>query len=138
MCHDLQKEGKVTACADACPNEATVCGTRKELIAEAWARIKDEPDAYYHHVYGEKEVGGTSVLFLAPFPVEELGFDPKLGTTPLPQNTWQVLSKIPSIVAVAGASLLAFWWITLRRDEVAEHEARAAARGAATRKPSGA
>ncbi|MHC5011776.1 MAG: 4Fe-4S dicluster domain-containing protein [Planctomycetota bacterium] len=124
MCYDLQEQGLPTACTEACMNEATVCGTRDELIAEAWSRIEEDPDDYYHHVYGEHEVGGTSVLFLAPFPVEALGFDPSLGTEPLPHNTWRVLNKIPSIAVIAGASLLAFSWITQRREEVAMFEAR--------------
>jgi formate dehydrogenase iron-sulfur subunit len=124
MCFDLQSQGQPTACSEACPNEATISGSREELIAEAWERIKEAPDEYHPHVYGEHEIGGTSVLYLAPFPIEELGFDPALGTDPLPQNTWRVLNKIPSIAVTAGVSMLAFWWITKRRDEVARAEGR--------------
>ena len=123
MCIDRQKEGKPTACAEACPEEATVFGPRDELLALAHARIKEDPDEYYDHVYGEHEIGGTSVLFLAPYPVEELGFG-KLGTEPLPSLTWNVLSKIPGISIGAAASLFAFWWITNRRDDVGLAEGR--------------
>jgi formate dehydrogenase iron-sulfur subunit len=124
MCHDRLREGKPTACSEACPAEATVTGTRTELLAEAHRRIKEDPDEYYGHVYGEAEVGGTCVLFLAPFPVESLGFSQELGEDPLPELTWKVLSRIPGIVVTAGATLLAVWWITRRRDEVALAEAK--------------
>ncbi|MHC4134059.1 MAG: 4Fe-4S dicluster domain-containing protein [Planctomycetota bacterium] len=123
MCIDRQREGKPTACAEACPEEATVVGPRDELIKLAHQRIKDDPEEYYDHVYGEHEIGGTSVLFLAPYPVEQLGYG-KLGTEPLPSLTWNVLSRIPGLSIGVAASLVAFWWITNRRDEVALAEGR--------------
>ncbi|MHC4222720.1 MAG: 4Fe-4S dicluster domain-containing protein [Planctomycetota bacterium] len=124
MCADLLEAGKPTACSEACPASATITGDRDELVAEAHKRIRENPDDYYDHVYGEAEVGGTSVLFLAPFPIESLGFKESLGADPLPDLTWQVLSKIPGIVVTGGASLLAIWWITKRRNEVALVEGR--------------
>jgi formate dehydrogenase iron-sulfur subunit len=122
MCYDLVKEGKETACAEACPYGATIFGTRDELLEEAHTRIKDAPDEYYPHVYGEDELGGTSVLFLAPAKVALLGYD-KFGNDPLPALTWKMLSKIPGFLVMGGAALSAFWWITRRRDEVALYEA---------------
>jgi len=118
MCIDRLKDGKPTACAEACRFEATLCGTREELLAEAKKRIAEDPDMYYNHVYGEKELGGTNVMFLAPLPVESLGYKERLGETPLPALTWNVLEKLPGVVVVGGAALSAFWWITNRRDEV--------------------
>jgi formate dehydrogenase iron-sulfur subunit len=124
MCHDRLVKGLPTACAEACPNEATLCGTREEMLAEARRRLKESPEDYHPHIYGEHEVGGTSVLFLAPFPVEELlGFKPVLGNEPLPQRTWQVISKIPTIAIFAAGSMGALWWLTRRRDEVRAFEA---------------
>jgi formate dehydrogenase iron-sulfur subunit len=122
MCYDRIKEGKLTACAEACPDEATLFGTREEMLAEGRRRIKDDPDEYYQHIYGEDEVGGTSVLFLAPSKVAALGFD-KLGNEPLPALTWNMLSRIPGFLVMGGAALSAFWWITRRRNEVALYEA---------------
>ncbi|MDT8440251.1 MAG: hydrogenase 2 operon protein HybA [Desulfuromonadales bacterium] len=58
------KEGKPTACSSACPAGAIVFGKRTELIKLARQRIATEPERYQDHVYGEKEVGGTSVLYL--------------------------------------------------------------------------
>lgn len=124
MCYDRQKEGEEPACAAACPSGATMSGTREELLEEARSRIAEDPDLYHPHIYGEHEIGGTSVLFLSPFPLEELGYDPTLGNDPIPERTWAVLSKIPRIALFAGATMTAFWWLTWRRNEVASAAAR--------------
>jgi len=81
-----------------------------------------EPEKYVQKIYGEKEVGGTSVLYLSSVPFENLGFRTSLQTTPLPQLTWNALSKIPGVVSVGGAMLFGIWWITNRREEVKEYE----------------
>ena len=124
MCIDRLRDGKTTACAEICPQEATIAGTREELLAEAHRRIKESPEDYEDHVYGEYEIGGTSVLFITPFPVEQLGFKPELGNEPLADLPWRILKRVPAIGVSVGASLLAMWWITGRRDEVAAAEAR--------------
>jgi formate dehydrogenase iron-sulfur subunit len=123
MCIDRIREGEQPACADACPYGATIFGTRKELLEEAHARIEDSPDDYYDHVYGEKEIGGTSVLFLTPKPIPAIGYKPELGNEPLPVLTMKQLDRLPAIVVGGSAALLAIWWITNRRDEVATWEA---------------
>ena len=137
MCIDRQKEGKIPACAEACTYGATMFGTRDELLAEARSRIADDPDSYHPHIYGEKEIGGTSVLFLSPFPLEDLGYDPKLGDTPMPEHTWAVLSKVPGIALFAGATMSALWWLTWRRDEVKAYEAKQKAEKARGTEPNG-
>ena len=118
MCIDRMKAGKLPACAEACNYEATVAGTRSELLKLAHERIAESPEDYYDHVYGETELGGTSVLFLAPRPTPALGFKDSMGNEPLPELTWNVLSKLPGVVVCGGAALMALWWITKRRDEV--------------------
>jgi formate dehydrogenase iron-sulfur subunit len=125
MCADRLAKGLPNACAEACPAEATVAGTREELLAEAHKRIAENPGVYHPVVYGEHEVGGTSVLFLSPVPFEELGFKAGLPTEPLPNLTWAALEKIPGVVTIGGASLFAIWWITHRREEVARAAERA-------------
>src|SRR5690606_31971228 len=105
FCADRVKAGEPTACASACPTGATLFGTRAELVAEAQARLKAEPDKYVQHIYGLEEVGGTSFLFLSDVPFEQLGFPMNLGTRALPEYTQMALSKIPAVV-VGGALLL--------------------------------
>jgi formate dehydrogenase iron-sulfur subunit len=118
LCYDRLARGEPTTCAAACPAKATLSGPRDELLAEARRRIRESPDDYYPHIYGETEAGGTSVLFLVPHAMASLGFD-RLGKEPLPALTWKVLNKIPGIAVCGAAALFAFWWITKRRDEVA-------------------
>jgi formate dehydrogenase iron-sulfur subunit len=123
MCIDRIRAGEKPACVEACMPEATVFGNRKELLAEAHRRIDENPDDYYPHVYGENEVGGTSVLFLSPVSFASLGFNMGLGEKPLEAHTLEALERVPGIVTVGGALLLAIWWITNRREKVALAEA---------------
>jgi formate dehydrogenase iron-sulfur subunit len=123
LCAERTGKGELPACVEACPVEATVTGTRAELLAEAHRRIAENPGQYHPVVYGEHEVGGTSVLFLSPVPFEELGFK-VLGHEPLPNLTWASLEKVPGVVTMGGAGLFAIWWITHRREEVARAEAQ--------------
>jgi formate dehydrogenase iron-sulfur subunit len=122
MCHDRLVEGKPTACSEACPTGATSFGERDELIAEARRRIAENPERYYPHIFGIEEVGGTSVLILSPVPFEELGMRTDLPRKALPQLTWAALSHVPDIVSVGAVMLGGVYWITHRREEVAEAE----------------
>lgn len=123
MCSDRVEAGLQTACATVCPTGATKFGDREELIAEAQARIRNNPGRYVDHVYGVAEVGGTSILLLSDVPFDTLGYRTDLQQEPLPQLTWNVLHKLPKVVGVGGVLMSGIWWITKRRDEVqrAEH-----------------
>ncbi len=123
-CLERRKAGKPTACAEACPAEATVEGPREELLAEAHKRIAENPGTYHPEVYGEKEVGGTNVFVLSPVPFEQRGMRVNLGDQPLPNLTWAALSKIPKVVGFGCVGLSAIYWITHRRQEVAAAEGR--------------
>jgi formate dehydrogenase iron-sulfur subunit len=70
------------------------------------------------HIFGLEEVGGTSVLILSSVPFERLGFNNPLPKHPLPMLTWQVLSKIPDLVLMAGVLLYGIHWISARREYV--------------------
>jgi hypothetical protein len=65
-------KGADPACAAACPTEALVFGHRTDLLAMAHDRIRQRPDRYIDHVYGETEVGGTAWLYLTGRPPAEL------------------------------------------------------------------
>ncbi len=123
MCSDRLAAGKVTACTEACPTGATKFGTRDELLAEAHDRIRQSPSNYVNHVFGEAEVGGTSVLMLSAVPFADFGFRTDLVHEPLPMFTFRVLSRIPDLVGLGSVLLGGIWWITHRREEVAAHEA---------------
>ncbi len=128
MCAGRQKEGKIPACAEACPAGATTFGDREALLEEARTRIRENPGTYVDHVYGEKEVGGTSTLFLAPRSFASLGFPVNLDGTPLPELTFRVLEKIPNFAVTGGTALFGIYWIinrrmTLAHEDVAERPA---------------
>ncbi len=121
LCAARRARGQAPACVEICPAEATQWGQRDELLAEARRRIAADPQGYVPRIYGEREVGGTSVLFLSPVPFETLGLR-TLGERPLPELTWVALEKVPGVVTIGGALLSAVWWITHRREEVAQAE----------------
>jgi formate dehydrogenase iron-sulfur subunit len=134
LCPDRLEAGRPTACAEACPAEATVCGTLDELVAEARRRMRSAPGRYHDRIYGLEGLGGGSVLMISSRPLEDLGVYPRgAGNEPLPDLTWKVLKKIPSAVAVGGILLGGIWWITLRRMEIQDEALRATARGDAAR-----
>lgn len=118
LCNDRVAAGLATACATVCPTGATKFGDRDELIEEATARIRANPDKYVNHIYGVEEVGGTSVLLLSDVPFESLGYRTNLSKEPLPLLTWNVLQHIPNLVSVGGVLMGGIWWITNRRNEV--------------------
>lgn len=122
MCANRVAEGRPTACAEVCPTGATKFGEREALIAEAKERIVKNPSQYVHHIYGESEGGGTSVLLLSSVSFERFAYRSDLGNQPLPQLTYRVLSRIPDLVTVGGILLGGIWWITKRREEVAAAE----------------
>jgi formate dehydrogenase iron-sulfur subunit len=122
MCYERQGQGKQTACAEVCPTGATKNGERDQLLAEARQRIAEKPGQYYPKIYGVREVGGTSVLFLSAVPFDQLGLRTNLPQEALPDLTWRVLELTPDVVSSGSVLLGGIWWITNRRDEVARKE----------------
>ncbi len=111
MCADRIAEGKLPACVESCPAGALKFGTRKELIAEAQARVGNNPDKYVPYIYGIGEVGGTGVMYLANVPFDKLGLNTNLPQSAMPELTMQVMEKVPG-VAVGVALLMGgvAWW----------------------------
>ena len=103
------------ACVQACPVKALAYGSREELLTIAHARIAQNPTKYVNHVYGENEIGGTSMLYLSSVPFEQLGFRTDLPSEPLPELTWAVQEKIPGIFAGVVTALSAIAWWTHRK-----------------------
>ena len=124
LCFERQEAGRIPACAEACPFEATMFGERDVLVREAQQRIKEHPETYVDHIYGIREAGGTSVLFLSAIPFEKLGFPVNLPEEPIPQLSWKVLREIPKYSVVASVLLFGIHWITSRRAYVARIEAK--------------
>ena len=77
-----------------------------------------------NHIFGESEVGGTSVFLLSSVPFAEFGYRADTVTDPLPMRTYKVLSRIPDFLPIGGILLGGVWWISHRREEVAAAEGK--------------
>jgi len=84
LCKDRLAEGKQPACAEVCPRGAVIYGKYTDLLAEAHQRLERNPDGYVPKVYGEKDLGGTQVLYLSNVEFEKLGFRFS-GDKPVPE-----------------------------------------------------
>ncbi len=106
MCWERVEEGKVPACVENCPAQALQFGKRNELLKEARKRIYGDPEKYVDHIYGEHEAGGTSFLYIASVPFEQLGFPANIGTTAYPNATREFLYAVPVVLTLLPPLLL--------------------------------
>lgn len=122
FCAARQAKGEQPACVEACPVQASISGSRDEILDEAQRRILND-SKYVRHIYGSDEAGGTSVFFISDVPFEKLGFaaPPKQD---MPILTATALGDGPTVILVGGALLSGLYWITQRRTQVALAEAR--------------
>jgi Fe-S-cluster-containing dehydrogenase component len=85
MCLHLLKGGGQPGCCQACPAQAVIFGPYQELLADAHERIARHGDRYWPQgspkIYGERDGGGTQVLYLSAVPFSALGL-PDLGEEP--------------------------------------------------------
>jgi Fe-S-cluster-containing dehydrogenase component len=115
----------VPACCEVCPREAVISGTREELLREAKRRLAEHPERYEPKIYGEKDLGGTQVLYLSHVPFEKLGFRfdheeavPELQQT-IQHGIYQGFVAPAALYAIMGAVI----WRNKRQDAAAEDEA---------------
>ncbi len=104
FCWDRLKNGAIPACAKTCPPDAIEFGERADMIALAHSRIEANPTRYFNHIYGEKEAGGTLVMWINAVEPKLLGF-PEVEEEFYPEFTHEFLSKIPFEIATLAAVL---------------------------------
>jgi len=104
----------VPACVKACPADALRFGDREGMLEEARNRISSHPEKYVDHIYGEKEAGGTSVLYLSSVPFGKLGF-PDVDTKPYPAISKIAIHAVPPAVIALGALLGGTYALLKRR-----------------------
>ncbi|RJX17390.1 MAG: 4Fe-4S dicluster domain-containing protein [Ammonifex sp.] len=113
--------GAPPACVSACPTRAVIFGDRDALLQEARSRIKNNPSRYENYVYGENEVGGTSLLYISDVPFEKLGMKTvksgQITDRPVPAYTDRALKWTVSIAAVWGAALTTLYLATKSPDD---------------------
>jgi formate dehydrogenase iron-sulfur subunit len=106
------------ACVQVCPSDALDFGDREEMLAKARARITASNGKYVDHIWGEKEAGGTSTLYLASVPFEKLGL-PDVGLASYPARSVLALKAVPPAVIGVGAFLGAVYAWGKRKAAVA-------------------
>jgi hypothetical protein len=94
LCDHLYPTGGYSACCKFCPTGASIFGPVDDLLEETRRRLKMTPGQYYEfpvaatfsgqttvrkaaryveHVYGENEVGGSQILYMAGVEFTTLG-----------------------------------------------------------------
>ncbi|HEY64476.1 MAG TPA: 4Fe-4S dicluster domain-containing protein [Caldilineae bacterium] len=119
LCADRLAEGMDPACAKACPTGAIRFGDRETLLEEARARVQAHPDKYVDHIYGEKEAGGTSILYLSSVPFDKLGF-PALEPRPMPRYAEVAMASVPPTIVVVSVAMGGIYWVIKRRERMRE------------------
>ena len=124
LCYDKIQAGELDqpACTGACPEGATIFGEREALLAEARRRINDNPDRYIDHIWGEHEVGGTSVLYISDVPLDEAGGPATLEDHPRPVLAREVLHTVPYTFGGGALAKYGIHWTYERRRKVAASE----------------
>ena len=126
--HQFSDTIAVPACVKACPADALRYGDRDEMLEEARKRIAARSDKYVDHIYGEKEAGGTTVLYLSAVPFAKLGF-PDVGTKSYPALSAGALHAVPPAVMAVG-SVLGGAYAFLKRRTAGLARERSASRSA--------
>ena len=111
LCHELTAKGGKPGCTSVCPTGAVIYGKRDELLAEAKQRVKKAPGKYYQdRVYGEKEGGGTQVLYLSHVEFSKIGL-PELTEDSIPsrlkfQHMLYKYLALPAVLYTAMAAII--------------------------------
>jgi formate dehydrogenase iron-sulfur subunit len=116
----------VPACVKQCAAGALEFGERDALLRKAHARIAKEPGRYHPRIYGEKDAGGTAMLYLTAVPPQQIGL-PAVGSESYPARSKVALGAVPPAVIGVGATLGAVYALGQRRAAVAQAEAAPAA-----------
>lgn len=115
-CADRLAQGQVQACVEACPVKALTNGTRNDLLTIANQRIYDGKDAYVKHLYGENEIGGTTMLYLASVPFEQLGFPNIPHEAPAETNAL-IMHSTPTVATMMMLVLSGIYGLVKRLKE---------------------
>ena len=123
---DAKKSGPLAvanpACCEVCPRGAVIFGKRDELLAKAKARIAANPKKYNPEIYGEKEGGGTQVLYLTAAGVTHQ----QMGLPKLPEESSahfsESVSHAPYLMGATPIALYAAMAFVIHRNKKAEGE----------------
>ncbi len=123
FCYDTRlKYGRPPACVEICPQEALTFGRRSDLLKIGHERIREKPDRYVDHIYGEKEAGGTSWVYLAGVNFDKIGFDTTMGNEPIISNVKEFLGIVPMVLAIWPALFAGFHLLATRNGNDSDSE----------------
>jgi formate dehydrogenase iron-sulfur subunit len=115
LCYDRITAGGQPGCTEACPTKATIFGDRDVLLTEAHRRVREHPGKYINTVWGEDEIGGTSVLYISNVDLSFLAHGVALGRVPIPERTSMAMEAVPFAFTGVVAVMAGVHWIVERR-----------------------
>lgn len=115
LCYDRIRRGGQPACTESCPTRATIFGDRDELLAEAHRRIAAAPAHYIDKVWGEHDLGGTSVISISNTDLSFLAPQHPAGSAPVPQTTALAMHSVPFAFTGVVAAMAGVNWMVQRR-----------------------
>jgi formate dehydrogenase iron-sulfur subunit len=120
MCVSRLEAGQAPACAATCPAGAIQFGKREDMLIQARERIRNKPQRYVQHIFGEHENGGTSTFYISPVQFEQLGF-PAVQTTESPAEFNRMTAEIGTpVIASTVALAMTGIWLMLNHKEHGE------------------
>ncbi|MCW5976508.1 MAG: 4Fe-4S dicluster domain-containing protein [Bryobacteraceae bacterium] len=128
LCYDRVKAGGQPACTEVCPTGATIFGDRSELLAIAHERVEKAPDTYIKKVWGEHEVGGTSVMYVSDTDLTFLTQGRELGNEPMPNRTKLAMNAVPFAFVGMATTMAGINWIIGRRMKLEREPEQASGR----------
>jgi len=106
FCVDRINEGMVPACVANCQTGALQFGDRDEILEKAH-------NSGAPYIYGEKEAGGTSMIFVSDVPFEKLGF-PSVPQEPISTYKSDLLKSISEVgIAAFIISLVGYFGVKM-------------------------
>ncbi|MGB5156690.1 4Fe-4S dicluster domain-containing protein [Desulfobacterium sp. N47] len=122
MCYPRIINGQLPGCVEACPVEALTFGKRDDLLKIARERIRNHPDRYINHIYGETEMGGTNWMYISGVAFSDVGMREDLGVTPAPELTSGALSVVPIVAGLWPVFLMGIYAMTKRKETISRQE----------------
>jgi formate dehydrogenase iron-sulfur subunit len=123
LCYERILQGQQPACTEACPTQATIFGDREALLAEAHRRIREKPDLYINHVWGETEAHGSSVLYISDVDLSFLTNGHEIPGDPLPTKTAVAMEAVPYTFCGVLAFMGGLNWVIERRIKLQKEKA---------------